>query len=644
MSFADFRKKLEKKDSPEHAALLAHARGLIDTSRDEMAKNYSAWDRHDAVFRSKVRPDKEDRNAHAKGQPGKLIVPLTFSQIMTFVAHNIMTITQNKRFFELEPTGSEDNPLTEPLELILERDLRRNQWTTFLVQFFLDIGRFSLGVGEVCYKEDYRYVRLAKTDVRQNAFGGETEEISAGFEQIPTFVGNRIYPVSPYRFYPDVGRGLPMSRFQEGEFCGSEDVFSMSSLRGDKNLFNLDKIPVMDDETIKNRKAKSRIGEFKNRGNPNMGNTAGTSNGEFVKSGQVVITKMVLDIVPKDFEVGDGNTKLGDEDFPVRYVLWYANDGKIVRFEEAYYLHGMFPYFLGQFLPDQHQTVNEGLADVCDQLTSLVTWKLNAHVTSQRNTVESKWIVDPAGIDMRSLESRSPYIFLRKNASQMGVDKYIKQFATVDVTANVMNDISALSSLLDMATGFANMSQGQHSSGRRSATQDRVVAQGASARSKTTLGGIWDTSFEVLGKQLIANNRQEMDEETFTRIMGVRQWPVNPETGVPFTTQEIFLLFKADPVAIATSEDFFVFDATLPSEKAFLAQSLQEIFMSIMSNPQFAAVLGFDANAIRELFNQIYLLRGVTPARLPSPPPAGAPGLMPPNVVPGPSPANSAVS
>jgi hypothetical protein len=193
-----------------------------------------------------------------------------------------------------------------------------------------------------------------------------------------------------------------------------------------------------------------------------------------------------------------------------------------------------------------------------------------------------------------------------------------------------MSDVDALKSLLEAVTGNSAQMQGQYSQGRRSATQDRVVAQGAGARGKTTLGSIWDTAFEPLGKQLIANNRQEMDLETFSRILGRRDFGINPDTQLPFTIEEIFVLFKSDPVGIATSEDFFVFDGTLPSEKAFLAQSLQEMLMTIMTNPQVAMILGFGPAQVKELFNQIYLLRGVTPARLPAPtqaPASGAPAL-----------------
>lgn len=637
MAFNTFKEKLKEPTSPEHSALLAHVKGLIERSRSDMAKNYSRWDEHDAVFRSRRPVDKEDANALSKGQPKKLIVPLTFSQIMTFAAFAIMSITQNMRFFELEPTGTEDNPLTEPLELILERDLRRNTWNTFLLKFFMDIGRFHIAAAEVCYAEEVEYMRVEREVTTESAFGASQASKTYNLEPIPTFVGNKVYPISPYHFFPDTS--LPLSRYQEGEFCGSEDIFQLSALEAQEGTFNLDKIPKFSAETYKKRLENSRIGELgppDEKTNPNLlgyGTDSGKSGKTMVESGPVATTKCVFKLNPKRFSARNPQCEpLGDEDFTVRYICWYGNDGTIIRFEEAYYLHCQFPYISGQYIPDTDQS----LADICEEITNLITWKINAHVASTRNSVQSKFIIDPAGVDTKNLDSTNPFIYLKKNAALTDVRRYITQFKTEDVTANVMSDVSALKDLNEGITGNSAQMQGQYSQGRRSATQDRVVAQGAGARGKVLLGSIWDSAFEKLGKQLIANNRQEMDLETFVAIVGQRDWPTNPATqptleviqqyaqqgqppppARPFTTEEIFALFKADPVSIAQSEDFFVFDGTLPSEKAFLAQSLQEILMSLLQNPEVMQILGYGPDQMRDLFEQVYVLRGVTPARLP---------------------------
>lgn len=636
MNFDQFKEALQKDDSPEHGALLKHVQRLINISRKDMSKFYSTWDEFDNVFRSRRRVDKEDIENIKKGNLAKLIVPLTHSQVMTFVAFALMSITQNRRFFELEPTGREDEVLTEPIELILERDLRKNQWNTFLVQFFLDVGRFCLGAAEVCYKEEFRNIRITQTTESEGAFGTKAKKTTSDFKRLPYFVGNKIYPVSPYHFFPDTR--LPLTRYQEGEFCGSEDVFAYASLQGQDYLFNLDKIPKFTPEGYRKFRERSRadLGPIVSEPNknPNLGEGTG-DHASTVNSGDVCVTKMVFDLIPKNFKNGETPWFDGELDFPVRYIAWVANDKTVVRFEEAYYLHCQFPYVAAQYIPDQHELVNDGIAAVCDQLTSLVTWKINAHMASQRNSVNSKYIVDPAGIDVKNLDSNNPYIYLKRNASSTGVDRYIKQFKTEDTTQSTFVDIGQIEAIMEKTTGLSAQLQGQYSQGRRSATQDKVVAQGATARGKTTLSGIWDTAFEPLGKQLITNNRQEMEFDTFSRIMGKREWPDNPDIppqvdpltgqpgpGTPYTIEEVYALFKATPEDLVMAEDFFVYDGTLPSEKAFLAQSLQEIFTTILSNPIVAQTLGIGPEFVKELFNQIYLLRGVTPARLPALTPA----------------------
>ena len=65
-------------------------------------------------------------------------------------------------------------------------------------------------------------------------------------------------------------------------------------------------------------------------------------------------------------------------------------------------------------------TVGKGLAGVIDYLQSTVTWFINSHIASVRRTIDSKFIYDPAGIDPKSLEARTPYIALKKNVVGVG--------------------------------------------------------------------------------------------------------------------------------------------------------------------------------------------------------------------------------
>ena len=70
----------------------------------------------------------------------------------------------------------------------------------------------------------------------------------------------------------------------------------------------------------------------------------------------------------------------------------------------------------------------------------------------------------------------------------------------------------------------------------------------------------------------------------------------------------MFPMFKGTPEILVRNDDFFVFDGTLPSDKAFLAQSLQEILGMVLANPQAIQLFGVSPKLLLE---KIYELRGV---------------------------------
>ena len=84
------------KTSPFSQALLEHVKDLVEMSRDEMNKHYLRWDTYDDVYRGYRYPDKTDLEARKKEEPEKMVVPLAFAQISTFVAFCLTLYTQRE--------------------------------------------------------------------------------------------------------------------------------------------------------------------------------------------------------------------------------------------------------------------------------------------------------------------------------------------------------------------------------------------------------------------------------------------------------------------------------------------------------------------------------------------------------------------
>ena len=62
-------------------------------------------------------------------------------------------------------------------------------------------------------------------------------------------------------------------------------------------------------------------------------------------------------------------------------------------------------------------------------------------------------------------------------------------------------------------------------------------------------------------------------------------------------------------LSVGVEEDFFVFDSTSASEKTFVAQSLQELAIALMGNPEVLAAIDID---LVKVIERIQELRGVT--------------------------------
>ena len=569
----------QKQPTKFHEAILEKCRSLVDGSRRHMCHYYDGWDTCQDVYDATRKPDRLDVQASRDREPKKMVVPLTYAQINTFIAFCFMLLGQRKRLFELEATGAEDHDLVEVSEKVLARDLRHNQFALVLFQFFLDLGRFGLGVVKHGWVEEKLFVkRRQATEVM-----GQELEVKESYVAVRAFEGNRVQAVSPYKFFPDCR--LPLTRFQEGEFCATEDEYTkvrLQELEAFGECAGVEQIEPFDGLQLAERRERSRFT------NINLDDPTADSN-------MVCVTEVQVKLVPAEFEIEPGK-KLGKEKFPVKFLVWYANDCRVIRLEEMNYAHGKFTVESAQFTPDMHKQLNKSLSSVIEMLQETVDWFTNARVASVRRTLDNQLVVDPAAVDMTTVENRSRVILLKKGVSRTGIDRYIYPLPVQDVTSGHIQDVQHLIGVTQMTTSISENVMGNYHGGRRSATEARVVNQGAAGRLSMIAKLVWDGAIAPLGHAMLTNARQSMSQETFEKIVGLEK-------------VQVYQLFVQPLEVLAANEDVFVFDGTLPSEKAYLAQSLQEILAMVLQNPQAALMLGIGAN---ELLREIYELRGVT--------------------------------
>lgn len=577
----------QEKMTPEHTALLNHCLDLVDNSRSYMSKNYGDWDERMRVWEAERGADKRDVAKAKNEEPQKMVVPLTFAQIQTFVSFAIILLGQRKRFYELEETGVEDQATREVNELILERDCRFNQFDLILFQFFLDLARFGLGVGKFRWVTEKRKIWVPAQPTTELGTVIEPEPGDGEWVEVTDYVGNRVHAINVFHFYPDTR--LPLTRWQEGEFVASEEEHTTTAVKKKEieGVFaGVKYVPEATNERFMKRSASNGSSRFE---------YMNLNDAESLKN-MMCLTEMQIKLIPSEFDIGNGK-KLGVEDFPVLYLVTIANDARIIQLEPLNYATDKFTYFVHQFTPDMHRQLNKSLAGSIDKLQEVVDWLINSRVSSVVRTLDNQLVVDQSAIDMKTVESRSRVILTKKSVGRQGVERFIKPLPVQDVTQNHFADAAEISRIMEKVSGVNENAMGSFHTGRRSATEARTVAQGAAARLIVIIRLAWVGALAPLGQCLLENLRVNLPPDQFAKIIGE----------VKAQDPSLWASFHRDPVSIAGNCDYFAFDGTTSGEKQYLAQSYQELLAIVLNNPQAALMLDID---VSKMLNEIYVLRG----------------------------------
>lgn len=552
---------------------------LLKESRSVMSKKYTQWDCNNDIYQGIRPPDAEDKKANRDGEPQKMVVPLSYAQIQTFVSFCFLLFTQGKFFFSLSPTGAEDHELQSTAELTLERDLRRQKWVSTLYQLLLDIGRFGIGIVKTTWVNETVIVPQLSNSTGELDMTYSEDDLTI---KAVKYQGNKVISVSPYHWFPDTRK--PLTEWESGQFCADEREWTLEQLKElekKKVIAGMEFVTPLSKISFEGRKGTRLPGISE----------------EFSKNASskklAIVTEIQIKLVPADYG-------LGVEKFEVFFVIWVVNDDRIVRIERMGYAHQEFTWDMAQMSPDMHRKVGESLSDVIFNLQDVVTWLINTRIVSVRRGINGKIIADPDAFDSASFENNeSPVVWLKSGAPKLGnVSAFFGQVPYSDPTQSHFQDADFITGLVQRVTGINENVMGSFTGGRRSATEARAVNAGAAGRLKTQASLIFWDLLNPMGRKMLSNQRQGMDFNVFQRIVGM----------TPSVIEDYQKFHVQDVTELIGNEDFFMFDLTLDSEKGFIAQSLQELLQSMMGNPETAQM--FDINP-KALLEEIMELRGV---------------------------------
>jgi hypothetical protein len=590
----------------------------------KMKQFHTQWNDADDSMRAYIKErDTDKKRKDKKRYDGEvdyvtLEVPYTYAIAMTAHTYYTSVLLGRTPVFQFTGRHGESQDSIMAVEAVMDYQLKNGNMVPVLYNQLYDLAKYSLGIVGNYWDEEEIIVSRYETKptvINGVQFAGTTPTLSQDIQK--GYMGNKLFNVRPYDFYPDPR--VPLWRFQEGEFVirdtseGYYDIISIEHQYPGYYL-NLDKLPEM---------AKSKSGNAWTAGSSRIELPTQPGEGNAPGPGFFKITDAYIKLIPKMWGLGDSG----------RVEIWcfqLVEDELLISCKPLGLYHNRFPYSLmeGNFGSDEFAKF--GMVEVIRPLTDILTWLVNSHFYNVRRVLNNQLVFDPSRITVKDL-TKSGQRLIRLKPSAYGTDPRlaIHQLQMYDVTRTNLQDSQYIEQMIQRASAVVDQTMGvMDPSGRRSATESRITSNGSVSRLRTPIEYNSYLAMDPLANMMIANTQQLMSMERKYRVAGN-------------TLQNAQAFLTAGPDVIAGAYDFVPVDGTQPIDRLAQANFWKELLVQISRVPQIAMQL--DLVGMIGHTMQLQGERNFDRFRIQvAPPGAGpSPGMVPlpqgaPNVVPGP--------
>lgn len=586
----------------KHTRLLEAVKRRWKLSRDQMSKRYPTWEEQEKRFVAFM-PAKDAEKARDQkrkdGAPQYTTIEIPYSYAQLLAAHTYWTSVFLARTPVYQFTGrhGETEQGVQALEAVMDYQLHVGKHMVPLYMWLLDVGKYGIGVvGNYWDKESSFVSRIAEVPKKWMGLDipGTSQKVRQTME-MTSFMGNKMFNVRPFDFFPDPR--VPISRFQNGEFCGRyvEVGWNYVRQRGAQGIYK-------NVEHLKGTSPGGWLKEGSGQGGsnqgielPNQGSAGeGTLSGNGPSSMEdkldyVSLLEMCIELIPSDW--GLGTSKM-----PEKWMFTVGNDAILLRVAPLGCLHNQFPFSVMEYELEAYGIHKRGMMEVLQPLNNVMTWLFNAHFHNVRKVLNDQLVVDPSRISMPDVmgPDAGRIIRLRPEAYGTNPAEAIEQLQVVDITQRHLQDASVVAEMMQRLSGVTDNIMGLvNTGGRKTATEVRTSSSFGINRLKTNAEYFSAGGFAPLAQMMVSNTQQYYDAAYQFKIAGDL-----------LTNSPQYLAVTPDQ--IAGFFDFVPVDGTLPVDKFALASMWKELLLGMRQVPSLG--LQYDFGAI---FAHIAHLSGV---------------------------------
>jgi len=563
-------------------------------SSSEMSKRHASWKQIDRTLTAYIPLDEMEKRVKENDErkPVSIVIPYSFATLETLLTY-FSAAFLDYPIFKYSGNGPEDRVGAILLEKVIEQQSRRAKMALALLTTFRD--GWAYGFGTIAPYWDKVWAK--KTVVEDASFFSAIfgKMLPSGGQKRTSkdtivYEGNFLRNIDPYMVLPDPN--VPIHEVQKGESFGWIETSNYMELllkeQNDQSMFNVKYLSGYRGtagQSIYN-KAKTNSGRDDRFG---LGSGSATSS-----SSPIDIVYMYVNLIPKEWKLGNG-------EYPEKWLFCVAADKIIISAKPLGLDHNMFPVATCSPDYDGYSVSPVSRLELIGGLQTTLDWLVNSHIQNVRKSINDMLVVDPSLVNVNDLLDPAPgkLIRMRRAAWGRGVENAVKQLAVNDITRSHIQDSAYITELIKTCSGSVDSVMGLARTGseRVSADESRgtrmaALSRLAKAAKVVSLQMMWDLSY-----MLASHTQQLMTKELYVDTTG--RW--EEELRAQYGDQA---RIKANPLDISIDYDIEEGDGTLPTGEN--ADVMTQLFQSVASQP----LLSTQFDLVR-IFQRICMMMGV---------------------------------
>jgi len=610
-----------------HDTILNAVKERKSFSERKMKEFHTQWDKADDSVRAYIKErDVDKKRKDKKSFAGEvdyvtLEVPYTYAIVMTAHTYYCSTILSARApIFQFTGRHGESQDSVMAVEAIMDYQCRSGGMIPPFYNWLYDLAKYSVGiVGEYWEREEkivskYQAVPNVVNGVQ---FAGSTpqlvQEIQLGY------IGNKVFNVRPYDFYPDPR--VPLWKFQDGEFVirdTSEGYFDILATEHTYPGYyqNLDRLKdVLETRGTGIYTGASPGADGDNQGSSRVNRPYQPGEGNAPGPGFLRIQDAYIKLIPSMWGLSPSK----------RVEIWcfqIANNALVISAKPLGLYHNRFPYSLmeGNFGSDEFAKF--GMVEIIRPLTDILTWLVNSHFYNVRRILNNQLVFDPSRVTVKDL-TKAGQRLIRLKPQAYGTDPRmaIHQLQMYDPTSGHLQQASYIEQMIQRCSAVVDQIMGVGDpGGRKSATESRIITGSSTSRLRTPIEYNSYLGIDPMAERLLSNTQQLLDVDRVYAVAGN-------------TLQNATAFLNAGPQQIAGAYNHVPVNGTAPIDRLAQANFWKELLMGVARVPQ--VMMGLD---IVSMIGHIMMMQGernFDRFRIQVAPPGAAPGsTLGGNVVP----------